>query len=475
MDDRYDPLLRRTTELALDFLHGLPDRPVGPPVDHDVLCAALGGPLGEAGEDPLAVIERLVVAADPGITAAAGPRYFGFVHGGALPVSIAADWLCAAWDQAAGMYVGSPAGAVIEQTVAGWLREVFWLDGIGREVSVGFTTGCNMANFTGLAAARHAVLARANWDVEAQGLFGAPAIDVVVGDEAHASIFAALQMLGLGRERVTRIAVDGQGRMRADALAAALAGLAGPTIVCAQAGNVNSGAFDPFGEIAEACRVHRAWLHVDGAFGLWVAAAPGLRHYVAGVERADSWAADGHKWLNVPYDSGIVLCADPEAHRAAMTITGSYLIKNADHARDRGDWVPEASRRLRGAAIYAALRALGRAGLAAMIERCCAHARRLADRLGAAPGVEILNEVAINQVMARFADPNDDSENAADAFTRAVIAAVQRDGTCWLGETTWHGMVAMRVSVSNWRTGEADMERSIDAILACRAALAAEA
>lgn len=458
MSDHYDHLLRRTTELALDYLNGLPERPVGPPVDHDALVAALAKPLADQGEDPMTVIEQLVRDADPGLVAVAGPRYFGFVHGGAVPASVAADWLVSTWDIACSMYVCSPAAAVIEEVAAGWLGDLFGLSGPNRKISTGFTTGCNLANFTGLAAGRHALLARANWDVEAQGLFGAPIINVVVGAEAHGSIFAALQMLGLGRERVTRIEADDQGRMRADALKSVLDDLSGPTIVCAQAGNVNSGAFDPFMPIADACQAHDAWLHVDGAFGLWAAVSPAYRHLVAGVERADSWAADGHKWLNVPYDSGIVMTADAEAHRAAMTISGSYLLKDRDSARDRSDWVPESSRRPRGVPIYAAIRSLGRDGLAAMIERCCGHARRMAERLGAAHGVEILNDVVINQVMARFADDDD--------ATRKVIAAAQADGTCWLGETTWHGKVAMRLSVSNWSTTKDDIERSADAILA---------
>ena len=458
MSDRYDPLLRRTAELALEYLNSLGERPVGPAVDHAELRAALDRPLTDRGEDPLAVIEQLIGDADPGIVACVGPRYFGFVHGGSLPASVAADWLVTTWDIACSMYVCSPAMAVIEEIAAGWLTELFGLSGRNREISTGFTTGCNMANFTGLAAARHALLARANWDVEAQGLFGAPEINVVVGAEAHGSIFAALQMLGLGRERVIRIDADDQGRMRADALKTTLASLSGPTIVITQAGNVNSGAFEPFIPIADACQAHDAWLHVDGAFGLWAAASPAYRHLVAGVEHADSWAADGHKWLNVPYDSGIVMTANPEAHRAAMTISGSYLVKDDDSARDRGDWVVESSRRPRGVPIYAAIRSLGREGLAAMIERCCDHARHMAQRLGAVPGVEILNEVVINQVMARFADD--------DAATRAVIAAAQADGTCWMGETTWHGKVAMRLSVSNWSTTRADIDRSVEAILA---------
>ncbi len=463
MDARYDPLLRRTADLALDFFDRLPGRPVAPPVEAQAL-AALGGPLPDEGEDPVAVIERLVRDADPGITASAGPRYFGFVTGGALPAALAADWLTATWDQVAGMYIETPAAAIVETTVAAWLRAIF---GLPAQTSVGFTTGCNMANFTALAAARHAVLARVGWDVETQGLFGAPGIEVLVGDEAHASIFAALQMLGLGRERVTRIAADGQGRMRSGALGDALAGGAGPAIVCAQAGNVNTGAFDPLTEIARACRARGAWLHVDGAFGLWAAAAPALRHHVAGVEGADSWAADSHKWLNVPYDSGIVMVADAGAHRAAMTITGSYLIKSREAALDGSDWVPEASRRARGLAVYAALRSLGRNGLAAMIERNCALARRMAERLAAAPGVDILNDVVLNQVLVRFSPGDGADAAAADALTRDVIARVQAEGTCWLGGTTWHGMAGMRVSVSNWSTTEADIDRSAEAVLGC--------
>ena len=467
MSDRYDPLLRRTAELALDYLGGLPERPVGPTVDHDKLYAALNRPLADRGEDPMAVVEQLFADADPGIVACVGPRYFGFVHGGALPASVAADWLVTTWDIACSMYVCSPAVAVIEEIAAGWLCDLFGLSGPsgpsgsseqGREISTGFTTGCNMANFTGLAAGRHALLARAGWDVEADGLFGAPTINVVVGAEAHGSIFAALQMLGLGRERVSRIDADDQGRMRADVLESVLDGLSGPTIVIAQAGNVNSGAFDPFPAIADACEAHDAWLHIDGAFGLWAAVSPAYRHLTAGVERADSWAADGHKWLNVPYDSGIVMTADAEAHRAAMTISGSYLVKDRDSVRDRGDWVPESSRRPRGVPIYAAIRSLGRDGLAAMIERCCDHARHMAERLAAAPGVEILNQVVINQVMARFADD--------DEATRRVIAHAQAEGTCWMGKTTWHGKVAMRLSVSNWSTTREDIDRSVDAILA---------
>ena len=466
-------LLRRTAELALDYLDLAPERPVGPPADLAALRAKLGGPLPERGEDPVAVVEQLARNAEAGLVATAGPRYFGFVTGGSLPAALAADWLTSAWDQCAGPYVVSPASSVVEETAAAWLIGLFGLSAGTREISAGFTTGCKMANFTALAPARHAVLARASWDVEEAGLFGAPAIHVVVGDEAHASIFAALQMLGLGRGRAIRIPTDEQGRMRPDELRAALARCGGPTIVCAQAGNVNSGAFDPLVPIAEASRAHEAWLHVDGAFGLWAAASGTFRHHVDGVEMADSWATDAHKWLNVPYDAGVVFVADPPAHRAAMSMSAAYLVAAAGGAREPFDWVPEFSRRARGYTVYAVLRSLGKQGVGELVERCCALARRMSERLRSEPGVEILNDVVLNQVLVRFSPPghkNMDSA-AADALTRSVVAAVQRDGTCWLGGTIWRGMAAMRISVSNWSTTEDDADRSAEAILRCLRAL----
>ena len=331
-----------------------------------------------------------------------------------------------------------------------------------RTASVGFTTGCAMANFTALAAARHAVLRRAGWDVEARGLFGAPEIDVVVGEEVHVTILAALQYLGLGRERVKRAATDGQGRMDPASLRQVLAGCQGPLIVCAQAGNVNTGAFDPLAEIVGPVHERGGWLHVDGAFGLWAAVSPALAHLVRGAAEADSWATDGHKWLNVPYDSGIVIVGDPESHRAAMTIAAAYLVQTAGRERDPFDWVPEFSRRARGFTVWAALRSLGHEGIAELVERCCTLARRFAERLGAEPGVEILNDVVLNQVLVRF---HPVGGRDADAFTREVIARVQADGTCWLGGTTWHGMAAMRISVSNWSTTADDVDLSAAAIL----------
>lgn len=472
MADR-DALLHRTAELAGDFLDRLPNRPVGLPVDLPALRRALGGPMPDAPSDPGRVIAALARDAEKGIVGSAGPRYFGFVTGGSVTAALAADWLASAWDQNAMVYALSPAAAVVEEVAGGWLIDLF---GVPTGSSVGFTSGATMANFTAIAAARHAVLERAGWNVEDDGLFGAPSIGVVVGDEAHITIFAALKMAGLGRARVHRVAADDQGRMRPDALRAALAQIDGPTIVCAQAGNVNTGAFDPMEPIVAAVRgLPNAWLHVDGAFGLWAAAVPALADRVAGLTGADSWTTDAHKWLNVPYDSGIVICRDAAAHHAAMTLGAAYYVETAGGERDPYNWVPESSRRARAFAIYAALRSLGRSGLAGMIEGCCTLARRMADRLRGAPGVEILNDVVLNQVLVRFSPPGGGDAAAADEFTRRVIAAVQADGTCWAGGTTWHGMAAMRISVSNWSTTEADADLSVDAMLRCAQTVAESA
>jgi glutamate/tyrosine decarboxylase-like PLP-dependent enzyme len=466
-------LLRRTAELATAYLDGLDERRVGGPVDLAALRAAMGGPLPEVGEDPTAVVEALARDAEPGIVGTAGPRYFGFVIGGSQPAALAADWLTSTWDQNAGLYVISPAAAVAEEIAHGWLIDLL---GLPAGTSVGFTTGATMANFTALAAARNAVLGALGWDVEERGLFEAPPINVVLGDEAHVTVAVSLQMLGLGRGRVHRVAADGQGRMRPDALRTTLAGLQGPTIVVAQAGNVNTGAFDPLPEIAPAVREHGGWLHVDGAFGLWAAAAPGLRDRIAGIELADSWTTDSHKWLNVPYDSGLVFVRDAAAHRTAMTLGAAYYIETEGAERDPYNWVAESSRRARGFTVYAALRAYGRSGLAALIEGCCAHARRFEDLLAGQPGVTILNDVVLNQVLVRFSPPGEVTADGAeiDAFTKDVVTRVQVDGTCWLGGTVWHGMSAMRISVSSWVTTEADVDLSAAAILRC-AGEAAEA
>ena len=451
--------LTRAAALAADYLAGLDERPVGRQVDLPALRAAMGGPLPDGPTDPVAVIEALAAAADPGIVATAGPRFFGFVIGGSLPAALGADWLTSAWDQNAAFYVTSPAASVAEEVAAGWLVELLELP---AGTSVGFASGATMANFTALAAARHAVLARVGWDVERLGLQGAPPVTVVTHAGSHATVYASLQMLGLGREgdRVRRVDADDQGRMRADALRAELATIDGPVIVCAQAGNVNTGAFDPFTDIEPIVHEHGGWLHIDGAFGIWAAAVPSLRDRMRGHDLADSWSTDAHKWLNVPYDSGLVFVRDAAAHQAAMTFGAAYYVESDGATRDPYNWVPESSRRARGFTVLAALRSLGRRGLVDLIERDCALARRMAERLAAAPGVTILNEVVLNQVLVGF---------ETDELTQAVIGAVQRDGTCWLGGTTWAGRAAMRVSVSGWQTTEDDADRSVDAILRCLA------
>jgi glutamate/tyrosine decarboxylase-like PLP-dependent enzyme len=457
-------LLRRTAERAITFRASLAERPVGRPLAPDGLRAALGGALPEHGDDPRAVLEQLARAAEPGLVASAGPRYFGFVTGGALPAALAADWLAGAWDQNAWSYVASPAAAVAEEVAGRWLLELLDLP---TQASVGFTTGATMASFTALAAGRHALLRAQGWDVEEDGLAGAPPLPVIVGDEAHATIFAALQMLGLGRRPAVRVASDAQGRLRPDALRAALAAAGGPALVCAQAGNVNTGACDPLEPIADAVRERGGWLHVDGAFGLWAAASPALRALVRGAGRADSWTTDAHKWLNVPYDSGLAIVRDPDAHRAAVSHGAAYYVVASGGERDNHHFVPEASRRARGFAVWAALRSLGRAGVAELVERCCALARLFAARLGAAPGVEVLNQVALNQVLVRFSPA---AGGDADAFTHEVIRRIQQDGTCWAGGTLWRGRAALRISVSNAATTEADVERSAAAVLRCAAA-----
>jgi glutamate/tyrosine decarboxylase-like PLP-dependent enzyme len=453
-------LLRRVAELAIDYRSSLPERRVGPVpgVTGDDLRRALGGPLPDHGEDPGAVIDALIAGVEPGLVAMASPRYFGFVTGGSVPAALAADWLTSVWDQNATMFLASPAASVVEEVAADWLVELL---GLPSGTSVGFTTGATMAHVTALAAARHAVLRSVGWDVEEDGLIGAPAIHVIVGADVHASVLKALRIIGLGRGRAIRVATDDEGRMRPDELRRTLAGLpAGPTIVCAQSGEVNTGAFDPLDAIADVVLERPGtWLHVDGAFGLWAAAVPSLAHLTAGLARADSWTTDAHKWLNVPYDSGLAFVRDVAAHRAATGVSAAYLPPAPGAERDPFEYVPELSRRARGFAIHAALRSLGRAGLADVVERTCAVARRMADGLATIPGVEVGNEVVLNQVLVRFDDDDD--------LTRAVIARVQDEGTAWLGGTTFHGRARMRISVSDWATTEADGDRTVAAIARC--------
>ncbi|MEZ5319176.1 MAG: aminotransferase class V-fold PLP-dependent enzyme [Vicinamibacterales bacterium] len=457
MTDR-DAVLIRAARLAQDYLAGVADRPVGARATADALRATLGGALPETGEAPTAVLDRLAAAAVDGTVATQGPRYFGFVVGGSVPAATGADWLVSAWDQNAGIFVLSPLVSVVEEITLDWIRAIVGLPG---GWSGGFVTGCQMANFTSLVAARHHVLAEAGWDVEALGLHGAPPIDVIISDEAHYTISMALRLAGLGAATARRVPTDGQGRMRPAELEAMVRHTTGPCIICAQAGNVNTGAFDPLAPIADLAKARGAWLHVDGAFGLWAAASPSLAPLVAGIDRADSIATDAHKWLNVPYDCGIALTAHPDALRAALSLSAAYILASRSE-RDPHEYVPEESRRGRAVPVYAALRSLGRDGLRALVERNCAQARRLADALRGAPGVTVLNDVVLNQVLVRFT-PADGGD--ADAFTQQVVARVQADGTCWLGGTTWHGMAAMRVSFSNWSTTDEDVDRSAAAIL----------
>ncbi|HVO19077.1 MAG TPA: aminotransferase class V-fold PLP-dependent enzyme [Anaeromyxobacter sp.] len=439
-------LLADAARRAATYLDGLRDRPVRPSPEATAALSSLEVPLPDGPSDARAILEELDRLVSPATMATAGPRFFGFVIGGALPASVAAGLLASAWDQNSAKWSVTPGTAALERVALRWVLDAL---GLPAGVEGGFVTGATVANFTALAAARHALLARSGWNPEARGLFGAPPITVVVGAEVHVSVLKALALLGLGRERVVRVPVDGQGRMRPEALPS----LRGPTIICLQAGNVNTGAFDPAAPIVARARQAGAWVHVDGAFGLWAGAAPRRAHLVAGVADADSWATDAHKWLNVPYDSGLALVRDPAALRGAMGVSAAYLPEGGE--RDPADTTPELSRRARGVEVWAALRALGRSGLAELVERSCRHAARLAEGLSAA-GHEVLNEVVLNQVLVSFGD---------DGRTRRVIEAIQKDGTCWCGGTVWQGRAAMRISVSCWATTEEDVERSLAAIL----------
>ena len=455
--DPVDSVLRLTADYADRFQATLDDRPVRAQASFDELRAALGGPLPERGSADAEVLAELVAGGEPGVVGTQTGRYFGFVIGSALPAAVAADWLATAWDQNGFSVVLSPVAAALEQVASDWLVDVL---GLPEGVSSGFVTGAQGANTTALAAARGHVLAGVGWNVARDGLNGAPRVRVLAGAERHVTIDRSLRLLGLGVGSLETVAADDQGRMRPDALHEVLGAGGGPAIVCAQAGNVNTGACDPLAPIADACEAAGAWLHVDGAFGLWAAASPTTRHLVEGCERADSWALDAHKWLNVPYDSGVVFCRHPDAQAEAMAVAASYL-QRAD-GRSPSDWVPESSRRARGFAVWAALRALGREGVSDLVDRCCEHARSFAALLGAEPGVQILNEVVLNQVLVRFGDD--------DETTRDVVRRVQEDGTCWLGGTDWRGRAAMRISVSSFRTTHEDVERSVGAILAAAAA-----
>ena len=439
-------LLSDAARRAATYLEGLPNRSVAPSAEAVAALDHFDRPLPEHPQDPSRVLSDLDELGSPGTGASAGGRYFGFVIGATLPTALAANMLATAWDQNCGLVVISPTTAKLESIALRWVLDALHLP---PECAAGFVTGATMANFTCLAAARHSLLQRAGWDVEAQGLFGAPTLNVVVGDEVHVTALKALAMLGLGRARVTRVPVDAQGRMRADSLPP----LDDRTILCLQAGNVNTGAIDPLAELIPRARAAGAWVHVDGAFGLWAAAAPERAALVAGIENADSWAIDAHKWLNVPYDSGIAICRDKGALRGATAVSAAYLVQGEQ--REPSEYTPELSRRARGVDVWAAMSSLGRSGIAEMIERNCRQAARFAAGLRDA-GYEILADVVLNQVLVSFGD---------DESTRRVIAGIQADGTCWCGGTVWQGRTAMRISVSSWATTDEDVELSLAAMI----------
>lgn len=449
-------LLKSVAERAAHYLNSLQERAAAPSPDALQALSRLDETLPNAPTDAEAVLALLDEIGSPATVATAGPRYFGFVVGGSLPAALAAKWLAGAWDQNAGITVLSPIASKLEIVAMRWLVDVL---GLPAGCGAGFVTCATQANFSGLAAARHALLARQGWNVEAQGLFGAPPITVVVGDEVHVSVLKALTMLGLGRDRVIRVPVDAQGRMQADAFPP----LDQNTIVCIQVGNVNTGAIDPTSAIISQAKAAGAWVHVDGAFGLWAAATPEYAHLVPNIGEADSWATDAHKWLNVPYDSGIVFVRDPKDLHAAMAVNAAYLVES--ETRDPTHYTPDFSRRARGVEVWAALRSLGREGLAHLIERTCRYASRFAAGLQDA-GYEILNEVVLNQVLVSFGD---------DETTRRVIAAIQQDGTCWCGGTVWQGRTAMRISVSSWATTDEDVEQSLNAMIRAAADVRAKA
>jgi glutamate/tyrosine decarboxylase-like PLP-dependent enzyme len=450
-------LLRRAAELAADHLDTLETRPVYPQVSVDELAGGIEMPLPDDPTDPAIVVEELAAALEPGVVASQSGRYFGFVVGSSLPSALAADVLVSAWDQNLGLLSLGPSSLVAENTAGAWVKELL---GIPESASFAFVTGCQTAHFTCLAAARQHLLATAGWDVVERGLAGSPPLSVLVGSKRHSTIDRALRYLGIGRAQIRVLEALPDGRLDPAALVAALGETYGPTIVCAQAGEVNTGVFDDLVAVADAVEGTGAWLHVDGAFGLWAAASPSLSHLVAGSERADSWATDAHKWLNVPYDCGIAFCAHPDAHREAMTAQAVYLARENDVIREPVDWTPEHSRRARAVPVYAALRQLGRSGVAELVERTCAHAQRFAVAIAELSGCEVLNEVVLNQVLFRFAD---------DSTTDAALASVQASGEAWMSGTEWDGRRAIRLSVSSWRTTERDVDRAVAAFAAALA------
>jgi glutamate/tyrosine decarboxylase-like PLP-dependent enzyme len=441
-------LLENAAQRAIGYLESLPNRPVAPSAGGVARLAELDSALPDAPTRSERIIELLDTHVTPATMAMAGPRFFGFVVGGALPVTVAANWLATAWDQNTGLYLSTPGVSRLEEIALRWMVELF---GLPAGTGAGFVTGATMANMSALAAGRHNVLERVGWHVEADGLIGAPAITVVAGEEAHPTVLKSLGLLGLGRSRLVRVPVDDQGRMRADRFPPSIKP---PAIVCLQAGNVNTGAFDPVAELIPMARDAGAWIHVDGAFGLWAKASPALAPLTQGIELADSWATDAHKWLNVPYDSGLAFSRDAAALRAAMSVSAEYLPKDTVY-RDPSEYTPELSRRARGVEVWAALLSLGREGLAELFERNCRGARLFAQHLSAA-GFKILNDVVLNQVLVSF---------GTSEITRRVIDGIQKDGTCWCGGTVWQKQTAMRISVCSWATTDEDVEKSAAAMI----------
>jgi glutamate/tyrosine decarboxylase-like PLP-dependent enzyme len=445
---------------AKAYRAGLANRPPRPTISPQDMLARLNGPTPERGEDGVAVIEALAQAAEPGLMGMAGARFFGWVIGASHETGVAADMLTSAWGQNAGMYAGTPAAAIAEKVAGDWLLDILRLP---KESSVGFVTGATIANFVGLAAARNEVLRRVGWDVEAKGLQGAPHVRVLIGADAHTTVYASLRFLGFGSETAEPIATDEQGRIKPEALARALAQGEGPAIVIGQAGQINTGAFDPIGEMAKICRTHGAWLHIDGAFGLWARAVPEMAPMVEGLDQADSWATDGHKWLQLPYDCGLVFVRDRDAHRRAMTIAASYLPKGGEIEHDPSLYAPELSRRARGFAAWAVIKALGREGIAQMVRDHCAFAKRVAERVSKEPGIQVLNDVVLNQVILGFGDGDIEARNAA---TRAVIERLQQDNIVFAGGSGWRDRWVMRLSIISGPLTEADIDRLGDAIIA---------
>ncbi|NNC76793.1 MAG: aspartate aminotransferase family protein [Woeseiaceae bacterium] len=440
-------LLEDAAARGIAYRESLDTRPVAPPPEAVQEVNAFAEELADEGTPDAEIVAELDEFATPATVAMAGPRFFGFVIGGSYPVTVATNWLTTAWDQNVGMHEVTPATSMLELVSMSWMKTLF---GLPDESAAAFVTGATVANFSSLAAARHQVYADIGWNVEADGLIDAPPVTVIVSDEAHPTLIKSLGLLGFGRERVTRVPVDGQGRM----IAGGLPPVKGPTIVCTQAGNVNTGAFDPIAEICQRMRPDGAWVHVDGAFGLWAAASPAKRHLTEGIGDADSWATDAHKWLNVPYDSGVAFVRNELALKAAMSVTADYLITETEY-RNPSDYTPELSRRARGVDVWAALKSLGRNGVADLIDGCCSHARRFAEGFTNA-GYDILNEVVLNQVLVSFGD---------DDVNRRIIDEIQRDGTCWCGVTVWQGRTAMRISVSNWSTTADDVDVSLAAMI----------